>query len=32
VYTDIYTLIFVRRNEQNAAVIQAHLIPRSAFR
>lgn len=32
VYTDPYSLIFVRRNEQNAGVIQAHLIPRSAFR
>jgi hypothetical protein len=32
VYTDAYTLIFVRRTDQNAAVIQAHLIPRSVFR
>ena len=32
VYTDPYTLIFVRRSDQNAAVIRAHLIPRSAFR
>jgi hypothetical protein len=32
VYTDPYTLIFLRRTDQNAAVIQAHLIPRSAFR
>ncbi len=32
VYTDFYSLIFVRRNDQNAAVIRDHLIPRSAFR
>jgi hypothetical protein len=32
VYTDSYSLIFVRRNDRNEAVIQAHLIPRSAFR
>lgn len=32
VYTDPFSLIFVRRTDQNAAVIQAHLIPRSAFR
>ncbi len=32
VYTDPFTLIFVRRSDQNARVIQAHLIPRSAFR
>jgi hypothetical protein len=32
VFTDFYSLIFVRRNEKNAAVIQRHLIPRSMFR
>lgn len=32
VYTDPFSLIFVRRTDRNAAVIQAHLIPRSAFR
>ncbi len=32
VYTDPYSLIFVRRNEKNAEVIKKHLIPREAFR
>lgn len=32
VYTDPYSLIFVRRTDRNDAVIRAHLIPRSAFR
>ena len=32
VYTDPYSLLFVRRTDRNAAVIRAHLIPRSAFR
>jgi hypothetical protein len=32
VYTDPYSLIFVRRNEKNVAVIRTHLIPREAFR
>jgi hypothetical protein len=32
VYTDFYSLIFVRRTPENAAVIEKHLIPRDRFR
>ena len=32
VYTDFYSLIFVRRTPEHAAVIEKHLIPREAFR
>jgi hypothetical protein len=32
VYTDFYSLIFVRRTPANAAVIEKFLIPREAFR
>jgi hypothetical protein len=32
VYTDYYSLVFVRRTEANAAVIRAHEIPQDQFR
>jgi hypothetical protein len=32
VYTDFYSLVFVRRIPEHASVIEKHLIPRDAFR